>query len=125
MPCTDGGFAQSDYYNLKKRLDDVTALLCAQCQASDAAGHALPPDVATWWEAHKEADLERVASEYVQTAKQLAHKATKIRDLGGEPSEWMQLDMLSAIASAHARIALMQNRVKAAELMRLIPSGLP
>ena len=60
--------------DIKKKLDETTALLCQLCESCDANRISFPPEVGTWWTKHKEEDRKRIESE-IKTARERLSRA--------------------------------------------------
>lgn len=80
--------------DIKDRLDNVTALLCAQVTAlaKSNRGHWILPSVVSWFEVHKAADEKRISEEQrdrLQAIKakqrQISELIREITVLGGKP----------------------------------------
>jgi hypothetical protein len=62
MPCdsmsgaSSGDFAWSEVRDLKKVVDELTAVVCEACRIFEADGRPMPPVLAAWWEKHKAYD---------------------------------------------------------------------
>ena len=68
MPCNDGGIPDysSDYSRAKARLDEITNLLCLQCQILESKQILMHNLVWQWWKQHKKQDEQRRKNEKKQ-----------------------------------------------------------
>lgn len=72
MPCRDypleGSYSTTTVENpvTKKKLDNVTRLLCGLCKRSTDAKIAEVPELWAWWQKHQEEDRKRAAEEFAQ-----------------------------------------------------------
>ncbi len=64
-PCSDGGYSNSQFAELKARADLVTRLLCEIL--GDSFGQQVlgggSNELRAWWDAHQQADAKRLAAE--------------------------------------------------------------
>lgn len=83
MPCRDGGYRDEEE-ELRRKLDEVTNLLCGLCKKLELKGQ-LPlsdSDLMIWYHKHKKMDAEREAEEAKEKAvrerkKKVLEKLTK------------------------------------------------
>jgi hypothetical protein len=66
----------------KKKLDDVTALLCSLCESLDASGklETAPTPVVEWWTTHSKADRERIEREHKETVEAYNKQLAKVKE---------------------------------------------
>ena len=68
MPCRDEGAERDAHKETRRRLDDVTEMLCAVLDALETAEEPVRIDhlhitTQQWWSKHKAQDVQRIAEE--------------------------------------------------------------
>lgn len=63
MPCRDAGAAEESQAADKRKIDNLTRMLCAAQHMLDETQRAKIDGLPEWWAQHQEADMKRIAWE--------------------------------------------------------------
>jgi hypothetical protein len=91
MPCHGPDTTGEDMKHLRDRVDELTRLLCAQCnrledleEKSGWSPNLFTEDVRVWWQQHKKQDEERNRIEELQKEARREKLREQIQDLQQE-----------------------------------------
>lgn len=114
MPCSDGGFSNEQVYSIRERNEGLAKGLCVLCEKFSTLG-TLPPTIAAWYEAHKQADKRRYDVERARVALAIFKSQCASQGLilaGNHPriQEMQELDRELCLAETQERDATMSLR---------------